>query len=551
MTKNLRNKLSNTHKKKGHTFKNKKLKYTNKKKQIGKKNKKTYRYKGAGTGSSRSKKSIEDMSLPEKAVAVKKIFPTFAMPKDESLKEILNAIKSLGVDKGNIAEKGELINLLDKSMTEILNTGQLAPITRSIQTPTPLTMPSVQTPSITPSREVDEVENIEKMRQKFNIIINNVSSSANGFSETLEYMTPLEKIEAIKRISPDLAKTLGIDKDLSKMKNKEIKEVLNMLQLDYTNAVDKESLLELFGKVGQNAYLDKVLNDILITRKGRIDKKAEEQQIREEEERRVIAEKKRTMLQKLDDILSGKIHTFGFNEVREILEHMTNAEKIEKIKLMSPKLGDMLDTNVTRMDNTELLSFVQILGLTKPRGVTDRNDLERFINYELNRIGANKEIDKMFVDILNKLVTERDQKKFEEEKKYMEDKKKYEEDKKKYDEQERTRQAQARQESLRKQQEQKQIQRDQIRDSNGKIWNISYDEHGRKYYWDPKTNKSTWIIPGIPPPPTSGYQAYVYNPHEEYHRAAREELESIPRHLRHGENYNPKTFADLPNNTWE
>ena len=55
MTKNLRKKLSKTHKKNGNTVKNKKMKYTNKKKQIGKKNKKTYRYKGAGTGSSKQK----------------------------------------------------------------------------------------------------------------------------------------------------------------------------------------------------------------------------------------------------------------------------------------------------------------------------------------------------------------------------------------------------------------------------------------------------------------------------------------------------------------
>ena len=402
----------------------------------------------------------------------------------------------------------------------------------------------------------DEVEHIEKMRQKFNIVINNESSSANGFDKTLEYMTPLEKIEAIKKIAPNLAKTLGIEKDISKMKIKEIKDILDIVVIDYTKAVDKESLLELFGKVGKNKYLDDVLNSVVATRQGKHDKKEEEKRKKEQENRKKEQEKQKEMRKKLDDILSGEIQKFGFNEVREILQYMSNVDKIDLIKRMKPKLGNMLNIDVSTMDKTSLLDLMNILGITTPRGAIEEKDLVVFINFELNRVGSNKKIDDLFVDVLNELVKERDKKHLEEEKahkkameQYEKDLKKYEEDMKKYNQQ---------QEQIRMAEENKKRQ-EQVQDMYGRVWNKSIHTDGKPYYWDAVTGESVWVLPGqVPPPPpvyaqNQGY-TYVYDPNASYRAAymedAQRQLNSIPRHLRQGNNYNPKTFDDLPNNTW-
>lgn len=551
---------------------------------------KTKRYTGAGQGSSKSKKDENEMTIVKMARRVKQKIPDFYIPDGESVKEILKSIKSLGLDKGTIVEQDELITLLYTSMKKILDnkpsTVDKPPTVtkkQSPQRPTPTVTkkqspprprptatkkqsPPRPTPTATKKHSPihDDVEHIEKKRQTFNIVINNESSSADGFDETLEYMTPLEKIEAINKIAPNLAKTLEIEKDISKMKIKEIKDILDVLVIDYSRAVDKESLLELLGKVGKNKYLDDVLNSVVATRHGKHDKTEEEKRKKEEEKRKKEQEKQREMRKKLDDILSGEIQKFGFNEVREILQHMSNVDKIDLIKRMKPKLGNMLNTDLTTMkNNNELLSLLDILGIPKPKGATDRRDLEIIINIELNRVGSNKKIDDLFVDVLNEFVKERDEKHKEEEKKHKEAMKKHEvdvkkqeaamkkynEDVKKYNEQ---------QEAIRRAEEKKKRQ-EQVQDINGRIWNKSIHTDGKPYYWDADTGESVWFLPGqVPPPPpvypqTQGY-TYVYDPFAadaaNRQAEAERELRSIPRHLRHGDNYNPKTFDDLPNNTW-
>jgi len=556
---------------------------------------KTKRYTGSGPGSSKSKKAEIEMTIVEKvseikkmAKSVKKILPIFHEPEDESVKEIRKSIHSLGVNTENLLEKHEFISLLYISMENIINnrpptvTKKTSPprptptVTKKPSpprpTPTATKKPSPPRPTPTPtvakkpSSVHDDVEHIEKMRQKFNIVINNESSSANGFYKTLEYMTPLEKIEAINKIAPNLAKTLGIEKDISKMKIKEIKDILDVLKIDYTKAVDKESLLELFGNVGNNKYLDDVLNDVVATRQGKHDKTEEEKRKKEEEKRKKEQEKQREMRKKLDDILSGEIQKFGFNEVREILQYMSNIDKIDLIKRMKPKIGNILNTDLTIKSRGELLSLAETLGLDIPESAINNNDLEIIINFELNRVGSNKNIDELFVDVLNELVKERDKKHKEEEKKHKEAvkkheadvkkqeadvkkqeaaMKKYNEDVKKYNEQ---------QEAIRRAEEKKKRQ-EQVRDINGRIWNKSIHTDGKPYYWDAVTGESVWFLPGqVPPPPpvypqTQGY-TYVYDPYTSRQAEAERELRSIPPHLRHGDNYNPKTFDDLPNNTW-
>ena len=530
---------------------------------------KTKRYTGAGQGSSKSKKVEKVSKINEMARRVKQKIPDFYIPDGESVKEILKSIKSLGLDKGTIVEQDELITLLYTSMKKILdNKPSTVTKKQSPQRPTPTVTkkqsPQRPTPTATKKHSPihDDVEHIEKKRQTFNIVINNESSSADGFDETLEYMTPLEKIEAINKIAPNLAKTLEIEKDISKMKIKEIKDILDVLVIDYSRAVDKESLLELLGKVGKNKYLDDVLNSVVATRHGKHDKTEEEKRKKEEEKRKKEQEKQREMRKKLDDILSGEIQKFGFNEVREILQHMSNVDKIDLIKKrMKPKLGNMLNTDLTTMKRSdELLSLLDILGIPIPKGATDRRDLEIIINIELNRVGSNKKIDDLFVDVLNELVKERDEKHKEEEKKHKEAMKKHEadvkkqeaamkkynEDVKKYNEQ---------QEAIRRAEEKKNSQ-GQVQDINGRIWNKSIHTDGKPYYWDAGTGESVWVLPGqVPPPPppvyaqTQGY-TYVYDPNTARQAEAENELRSIPRHLRHGDNYNSKNFAHLPNNTW-
>ena len=530
---------------------------------------KTKRYTGAGQGSSKSKKVEKVSKINEMARRVKQKIPDFYIPDGESVKEILKSIKSLGLDKGTIVEQDELITLLYTSMKKILdNKPSTVTKKQSPQRPTPTVTkkqsPQRPTPTATKKHSPihDDVEHIEKKRQTFNIVINNESSSADGFDETLEYMTPLEKIEAINKIAPNLAKTLEIEKDISKMKIKEIKDILDVLVIDYSRAVDKESLLELLGKVGKNKYLDDVLNSVVATRHGKHDKTEEEKRKKEEEKRKKEQEKQREMRKKLDDILSGEIQKFGFNEVREILQHMSNVDKIDLIKKrMKPKLGNMLNTDLTTMKRSdELLSLLDILGIPIPKGATDRRDLEIIINIELNRVGSNKKIDDLFVDVLNELVKERDEKHKEEEKKHKEAMKKHEadvkkqeaamkkynEDVKKYNEQ---------QEAIRRAEEKKKRQ-EQVQDINGRIWNKSIHTDGKPYYWNAVTGESVWVLPGqVPPPPppvyaqTQGY-TYVYDPNTARQAEAENELRSIPRHLRHGDNYNSKNFAHLPNNTW-
>ena len=140
----------------------------------------------------------------------------------------------------------------------------------------------------------------EKMRQKFNVVVNNETSSPVGFSETLQYMSPLEKIKAIKKIAPDLAKTLGLDLGISsQMKIKEIKDLLDELHIEKVNAVDKESLLELLDKVGKNSYLDDVLIDIIKTRKEKIDKKEEVKKKQIEERKRQMEEERKRQMEEV------------------------------------------------------------------------------------------------------------------------------------------------------------------------------------------------------------------------------------------------------------
>jgi hypothetical protein len=124
--------------------------------------------------------------------------------------------------------------------------------------------------------------------------------------------------------------------------------------------------------------------------------------------------------------------------------------------------------------------------------------------------------------------------------------KKYNEDVKKYNEQ---------QEAIRRAEEKKKRQ-EQVQDINGRIWNKSIHTDGKPYYWNAFTGESVWVLPGqVPPPPppvyaqTQGY-TYVYDPNTARQAEAENELRSIPRHLRHGDNYNSKNFAHLPNNTW-
>ena len=220
------------------------------------------------------------------------------------------------------------------------------------------------------------------------------------------------------------------------MSIKEIRNVLDILQLDYkkTNVVDKEGLLELLDVVGRNEYLDKVLNDIVSTRRDKHDKKEEEKNKKEQEEKERKNEKQKQMRQKLDDILSGKIQKFGFNEVREILQYMSNVDKIDLIKRMKPTVGNLLNIDVSSMDKTDLLSLIHTLGITIPKGAIEQKDLVVSINHELNRVGSNKKIDDLFVDVLHELVKERDRAYEEENKKHKEAMKKYEEEKKKYEE---------------------------------------------------------------------------------------------------------------------
>jgi len=420
---------------------------------------KTKRYNGAGQGSSKSKKvEFEMMTTVEKVSEIKKMaksvkkmaksvkkIPDFYIPEDESLKEILKSIHSLRVDKGNIVEKEELMNLLYRSMENILNnkpsTVDKPPTPsakkhsppRPTQTVTKKPSPPRPTPTVAkkPSSVHDDVEHIEKMRKK------------------------------------------------------------------------------------------------------------------------------------LDDILSGEIQKFGFNEVREILQYMSNVDKIDLIKRMKPKLGNMLNTDLTTMENNELLSLLHTLGIPKPKGATDRRDLEIIINIELNRFGSNKKIDDLFVDVLNELVKERDEKHKEEEKKHKEAMKKYEadvkkqeaamkkynEDVKKYNEQ---------QETIRRAEEKKKHQ-EQVQDMYGRVWNKSIHTDGKPYYWDAVTGESVWVLPGqVPPPPpvyphTRGY-TYVYDPYAaaamNSQAEAKRELESIPPPLRRGRNYDPRNYDDLPDNTW-
>jgi len=414
---------------------------------------KTKRYNGAGQGSSKSKKvEFEMMTTVEKVSEIKKMaksvkkmaksvkkIPDFYIPEDESLKEILKSIHSLRVDKGNIVEKEELMNLLYRSMENILNnkpsTVDKPPTPsakkhsppRPTQTVTKKPSPPRPTPTVAkkPSSVHDDVEHIEKMRQK------------------------------------------------------------------------------------------------------------------------------------LDDILSGEIQKFGFNEVREILQYMSNVDKIYLIKRMKPKLGNMLNTDLTTMKSIdELLSLLHTLGIPKPKGATDRRDLEIIINDELNKVGSNTKIDELFVDVLNKLVKERDEKHKEEEKKHKEAMKKYEEDVKKYNED--MKKYNQQQEQIRLAEEKKKHQ-EQVQDMYGTVWNKSIHTDGKPYYWDALTGESVWVLPGqVPPPPpvynqNQGY-TYVYDPYTvsatAYQAEAERQLRSIPPHLRHGDKYNPKTFDDLPNNTW-
>lgn len=298
------------------------------------------------------------------------------------------------------------------------------------------------------------------------------------------------------------------------------------------------------------------MNSVVATRQGKHDKKEEEKRKKEQENRKKEQEKQKEMRKKLDDILSGEIQKFGFNEVREILQYMSNVDKIDLIKRMKPKLGNMLNIDVNTMDKTSLLDLMNILGITTPRGAIEEKDLVVFINFELNRVGSNKKIDDLFVDVLNELVKERDKKHLEEEKahkkameQYEKDLKKYEEDMKKYNQQ---------QEQIRMAEENKKRQ-EQVQDMYGRVWNKSIHTDGKPYYWDAVTGESVWVLPGqVPPPPpvyaqNQGY-TYVYDPNASYRAAymedAQRQLNSIPRHLRQGNNYNPKTFDDLPNNTW-
>ena len=281
----------------------------------------------------------------------------------------------------------------------------------------------------------------EKIRQKFNVVVNNETSSQIGFSETLQYMSPLEKIKAIKKISPDLAKTLGLDLGISsQMKLKEIKDLLDELHIEKVNAVDKESLLELLDKVGKNSYLDDVLIDIIKTRKEKFDKKEEERKRQMEEERKRQMEEERK---------------------------------------------------------------------------------------------------RQFEEVKKKQMEEERKKQMEEERKrQMEEERKRQEERKKQMEEEK--------------QSKLQQQKERIRDANGKIWNIAYDQQGRKYYWD-ETGKSDWMIPGqIPPPPPQNISISVSytSPYERYHTEALRELNAIPLELRYGKNYNPSTFEDLPYSSW-
>jgi hypothetical protein len=104
----------------------------------------------------------------------------------------------LGLDKGTIVEQDELITLLYTSMKKILDnkpsTLDKPPTVTKKQspqrpTPTATKKQSPQRPTTTATKKHspihDDVEHIEKKRQTFNIVINNESSSADGFDETL------------------------------------------------------------------------------------------------------------------------------------------------------------------------------------------------------------------------------------------------------------------------------------------------------------------------------------------------------------------------------
>ncbi len=530
---------------------------------------KTKRYNGAGQGSSKSKKAEIEMTIVEKvseikkmAKRVKKILPIFHEPEDESVKEILKSINSLGVDKGTIVEKDELISLLYTSMEKILHNkpstvDKPSTVTKKQSPPRPIPTvakkqsPPRPTPTVAkkPSSVHDEVGHIEKMREKFNTIIYKISRkesiSKEGFDKTLEYMTPLEKIKAIVEIAPSIARLAGLkiytQTTFSGMKIGEIKNLLKELGIsEPMNAIDKSEYTNLFYKAGKNQFLDEMLKDIVFTTQRKNDKIQE-------------------MRKKLDDILDGKIQKFKEEEVYEILKYMSNIDKINVIKRMKPTLVDMLKTDVTEMSKLdEVLSLADTLGIkvgkkTDLRGL-ERKDLEILVNKELDNIDSNAKIDKMFVDVLNKLVEERDiayQKEMEEyNKKKKEAEEKYQKEMEEYNKQ---------QEAIRRAEENKKRQ-EQVQDINGRIWNKYINTDGKPYYGDPVTGESVWYVPGqVPPPPpppvyaqTQGY-TYVYDPYTaamNRHEEAQRELRSIPRHLRHGNNYNPKTFDDLPNNTW-
>ena len=534
---------------------------------------KTKRYTGSGQGSSKSKKAEIEMTIVEKvseikkmAKSVKKILSDFYIPEDESVKEILKSIKSLDLDKGTIVEQGELISFLYTSMEKILHNKPSTvdkPPTPPRPTPTVAKKQSPPRPTPTvakkPSSVHDEVGHIEKMREKFNTIIYKISRkesvSKEGFDKTLEYMTPLEKIKAIVEIAPSIARLAGLkiytQTTFSGMKIGEIKNLLKDLGIsEPMKAIDKSEYTNLFYKAGKNDFLDEMLKDIVFTTQRKNDKIQE-------------------MRKKLDDILDGKIQKFKEADVYEILKYMSNIDKINVIKRMKPTLVDMLKTDVTEMSKLdEVLSLSDTLGIkvgkkTDLRGL-ERKDLEILVNKELDNIGSNAKIDKMFVDVLNKLVEERDiayeKENKEAEEKYQKEMEEYNKKKKEAEEkyQKEMKEYNKQQEAIRRAEEKKKRQ-EQVQDINGRIWNKSIHTDGKPYYWDAVTGESVWFLPGqVPPPPpvypqTQGY-TYVYDPYTaaamNRQAEAERELRSIPRHLRHGDNYNPKTFDDLPNNTW-
>jgi len=500
------------------------------------------------------------------AKSVKKILSDFYIPEDESVKEILKSIKSLDLDKGTIVEQGELISFLYTSMEKILhNKPSTVDKPPTPPRPTPPVAkkqsPPRPTPTVAkkPSSVHDEVGHIEKMREKFNTIIYKISRkesvSKEGFDKTLEYMTPLEKIKAIVEIAPSIARLAGLkiytQTTFSGMKIGEIKNLLKDLGIsEPMKAIDKSEYTNLFYKAGKNDFLDEMLKDIVFTTQRKNDKIQE-------------------MRKKLDDILDGKIQKFKEADVYEILKYMSNIDKINVIKRMKPTLVDMLKTDVTEMSKLdEVLSLSDTLGIkvgkkTDLRGL-ERKDLEILVNKELDNIGSNAKIDKMFVDVLNKLVEERDiayeKENKEAEEKYQKEMEEYNKKKKEAEEkyQKEMKEYNKQQEAIRRAEEKKKRQ-EQVQDINGRIWNKSIHTDGKPYYWDAVTGESVWFLPGqVPPPPpvypqTQGY-TYVYDPYTaaamNRQAEAERELRSIPRHLRHGDNYNPKTFDDLPNNTW-